>query len=68
MYGVGIDKIGEIIDFGVEHSVIKKSGAHYSYKDSKIGQGKEQVRQFLTDNEEVKNEIEIELITLLKTI
>lgn len=68
LYGIGIDKIGEIIDFGVEHGVIKKSGAHYSYKDSKIGQGKEQVRQFLTDNEEVKNEIEIELITLLKTI
>ena len=47
MYGEGISKIGEIIDLGVQADIIDKSGAWYSYKDEKIGQGRENTKQFL---------------------
>ena len=58
MYGEGISKIGEIIDLGVQADIIDKSGAWYSYKDEKIGQGRENTKQFLKDNPELLNEIE----------
>jgi recombination protein RecA len=58
MYGEGISKIGEIIDLGVQAEIIDKSGAWYSYKDEKIGQGRENTKQFLKDNPEMLNEIE----------
>ena len=58
MYGEGISKIGEIIDLGVQADIIDKSGAWYSYKDEKIGQGRENTKQFLKDNLELLNEIE----------
>ena len=58
MYGEGISKIGEIIDLGVQADIIDKSGAGYSYKDEKIGQGRENTKQFLKDNPELLNEIE----------
>ena len=58
MYGKGISKIGEIIDLGVQADIIDKSGAWYSYKDEKIGQGRENTKQFLKDNPELLNEIE----------
>ena len=58
MYGEGISKIGEIIDLGVQADIIDKSGAWYSYKDEKIGQGRENTKQFLNDNPEMLNEIE----------
>ena len=58
MYGEGISKIGEIIDLGVQADIIDKSGAWYSYKDEKIGQGRENTKQFLKDNPEMLNEIE----------
>ncbi len=58
MYGEGISKIGEIIDLGVQAEIIDKSGAWYSYKDEKIGQGRENTKQFLKDNTEMLNEIE----------
>ena len=58
MYGEGISKIGEIIDLGVQADIIDKSGAWYSYKDEKIGQGRENTKQFLKDNQELLNEIE----------
>ena len=50
MYGEGISKIGEIIDLGVQADIIDKSGAWYSYKDEKIGQGRENTKKFLNDN------------------
>jgi len=50
MYGEGISKIGEIIDLGVQADIIDKSGAWYSYKEEKIGQGRENTKQFLKDN------------------
>ncbi len=58
MYGEGISKIGEIIDLGVQADIIDKSGAWYSYKDEKIGQGRENTKQFLKDNPELLDEIE----------
>ena len=58
MYGEGISKIGEIIDLGVQADIIDKSGAWYSYKDEKIGQGRENTKQFLKDNPDLLDEIE----------
>lgn len=65
MYGEGISKEGEIIDLGVAHKIIDKAGAWYSYLGNKIGQGKENVRQYLKDNPDKANEIEAKLRTLL---
>ena len=58
MFGEGISKAGEIIEYGVELGIIKKSGAWFSYGDSKIGQGKEGVRQIINDNPELMAELE----------
>ena len=58
MYGEGISKIGEIIDLGVQADIIDKSGAWYAYKDEKIGQGRENTKQFLKDNPSLLEEIE----------
>jgi recombination protein RecA len=61
VYGEGISKIGEIIDLGVEYDVIKKSGSWFSYGDSKLAQGREAVKQLLTDNVELCEEIEAKI-------
>ena len=58
LYGEGISKISEILDLGVEYDIIKKSGSWFSYGESKIGQGREAVRQLLMDNPELAEEIE----------
>jgi recombination protein RecA len=58
MYGEGISREGEIIDLGVQHGIVDKSGSWYSYKGDKIGQGKENVRNFLKENPDVATEIE----------
>lgn len=57
-YGKGISKVGEIVDLGVEHEIIKKSGAWYAYADAKIAQGREAAKRFMEDNPEVALEIE----------
>ena len=61
MYGEGISKVGEIIDLGVQADIIDKSGAWYAYKDEKIGQGRENAKQFLKDNPELLFEIEAKI-------
>ncbi len=61
LYGEGISREGELIELGVEHGLVKKSGAWYSYGDDRIGQGKDNVRQFLRDNPEMANDIERKL-------
>ena len=61
IYGEGISKTGELIDLGVEHNIIAKAGAWFSYKGEKIGQGRESVRQFLKDNPPIATEIEVEI-------
>ena len=58
LYGEGISRLGEVIDLGVEKNIINKSGSWYSYEDTRIGQGKENVREFLKENQEMAREIE----------
>ncbi|MCD6565735.1 MAG: recombinase RecA [Bacteroidales bacterium] len=57
MYGEGISKTGEIIDLGVDNNIIQKSGSWFSYGDTKLGQGREGVRQILIDNPELVDEL-----------
>ena len=66
IYGEGFSKIGEIIDLGVENNIIKKSGSWFSYGDVKLGQGRDSVKQILTDNQELAEEIEGKIIAQLK--
>lgn len=61
MYGLGISKIGEIVDFGTEMDIVEKSGSWYSYDGTKIGQGRDAVLTFLADNPEVAKEIELKI-------
>jgi len=58
IFGEGISKVGEIVDLGVELNVIKKSGSWFSYEDTKLGQGRDGVKQIFTDNPELAAEIE----------
>jgi len=58
MYGHGVDQMGEIIDLGAQHGFIEKSGAWYSYKGDKIGQGKANASKFLGENKAMADEIE----------
>jgi len=58
MYGEGISKTGELLDLGVKSGVIEKSGAWFSYDSQRLGQGRENARQFLKDNPEIANTIE----------
>jgi recombination protein RecA len=58
LYGIGISREGSLIDFGVEHAIVKKSGAWYTYGGDQLGQGKEKARDFLLKNPDVANEIE----------
>jgi recombination protein RecA len=58
LYGLGISREGEIIDLGVQHGLIDKAGSWYSYGDDRIGQGKENVREYLKTNPETAAEIE----------
>ncbi|MBU0594871.1 MAG: recombinase RecA [Gammaproteobacteria bacterium] len=58
LYGEGISREGEIIDMGVDHKFVEKSGAWYSYKGEKIGQGKDNAREFLREHKDIAAEIE----------
>ena len=58
IYGQGISKVGEIIDLAVDHNIIKKSGSWFSYVDTKLGQGRDAVKQLLVDNVELSEELE----------
>jgi recombination protein RecA len=58
LYGEGISRQGEIVELGVEHKIVEKSGAWYAYKGEKIGQGKDNAREFLREHPEIAVEIE----------
>ena len=58
MYGQGISKVGELVDIGANLDIIKKSGAWYSYNEERLGQGRENVKQFFMENPELMNEVE----------
>ncbi|RZK39526.1 MAG: recombinase RecA [Pedobacter sp.] len=63
MFGEGISKTGEIIDLGVDFNIIKKAGSWFSYGDTKLGQGRDAVKQLLLDNPELSEEIEAKIRT-----
>ncbi len=66
IYGEGISKMGEIIDLGVEYNIIKKSGSWFSYNESRLGQGRETVRQVLLENPDLANELELKIKEAIK--
>jgi recombination protein RecA len=66
IFGEGISKIGEIIDMGVDLGILNKSGSWFSYGDSKIGQGRDSVKNFLSDNPEMMEEIENKIREMLQ--
>jgi recombination protein RecA len=68
IYGEGISKTGEIIDMGVELAIIQKSGSWFSYNGDKLGQGRDAVRQLLTDNPEMAMEIETKIREKIKEV
>ena len=68
VFGEGISKLGEVIDLGVEFEIIKKSGSWFSYGETKIGQGREAVKQVMLDNPELMNEVEEKIRVKLKEI
>jgi recombination protein RecA len=68
MYGEGISKMGEIIDLGVNYEIIKKSGSWFSYGDSKLGQGRDAVKDLLEDNIELMEELETKIMETVKAI
>lgn len=67
MYGEGISKTGEIIDLGVQLNIIKKSGSWFSYGESKLGQGREAVKELLRDNPELSLELETKILESMTT-
>ena len=66
MFGKGISKEGDVIDLGVKHEVVKKSGSWFSFKDQRLGQGRESVKEFLASSPEIMAEIESEIVAKLK--
>jgi recombination protein RecA len=58
MYGQGVSKVGEVLDVAVEHEIVKKSGSWFSYADTKLGQGRDAVKQMIKDNPELMDELE----------
>jgi recombination protein RecA len=60
-FGEGISKVGEIVDLGVEFEIIKKSGSWFSYGATKLGQGRDAVKNMLTDNPELCEELETKI-------
>ncbi len=67
MYGEGVSKNGEIVDLGVDFGIIKKSGSWFSYNDTKLGQGRDSVKQLMKDNPELAEEIEKQIKEMAMT-
>lgn len=65
MYGIGISREGSLIDMGVEHGFVRKSGSWFTYESDQLGQGKENARKFLMDNPDLANEIERRILEKL---
>lgn len=66
MYGEGISKVGEILDLGVEYEIVKKSGSWFSYGDTKLGQGRDAVKDLLKDNPELLEELAEKIKTAIQ--
>ncbi len=67
MYGLGVSKVGEILDLGVELEIIKKSGSWFSYGDTKLGQGRDAVKALIGDNPELADELEVKITEMIKS-
>jgi recombination protein RecA len=65
LYGTGISREGSLIDFGVEHNIVRKSGAWFTYESEQLGQGKENARKFLIENPDLAKEIEQKILDAL---
>ncbi|WP_300027031.1 recombinase RecA [uncultured Maribacter sp.] len=68
MYGEGISKVGEVIDLGVEYEIVKKSGSWFSYGDTKLGQGRDAVKNLLLDNPELFEELDGKIREAIATL
>ncbi len=68
LYGTGISREGSLIDYGVDHGIVKKSGAWYTYEAEQLGQGKENSRNFLLENPDIAAEIEQKLLVKLGVV
>ncbi len=66
LYGEGISQLGEVVDLGTDFNIIKKSGSWFSYGDTKIGQGRDAVKQILKDNPELYEELKAKVQEALK--
>ena len=66
LYGEGISQLGEIVDLGTDFNIIKKSGSWFSYNETKIGQGRDAVKQILKDNPELYDELKTKVAEALK--
>ena len=58
MYGEGISQVGEIVDIGSELDIVEKSGSWYSYKEERLGQGRENAKQFIKENPDIRQDIQ----------
>jgi recombination protein RecA len=61
MFGEGISRLGELIDLGVDHEILKKAGSWFSYGETRLGQGRDAVKSLLNDNPELADEIEVKI-------
>ena len=68
VYGEGISRVGEVLDLAVEYDIIKKSGSWFSYGENKLAQGREAVKNLLTDNIELCDEIEAKIREVLANV
>jgi recombination protein RecA len=66
MFGEGISRMGEIVDMGVEHGIVKKAGSWYSYGDTKLGQGRDSAKNLLRDNPELAEELETKIAAAIQ--
>ncbi|PRP67683.1 recombinase RecA [Nonlabens agnitus] len=66
LYGEGISKIGEVIDLGVDYEIINKAGSWFSYGDTKLGQGRDSVKNILMDNPDLMDELEVKIMESIK--
>lgn len=66
MYGIGVSKVGEVLDLGVDLGIIKKSGSWFSYGDTKLGQGRDAVKVLISDNPELMEELETAIYSALR--
>lgn len=66
MYGEGVSKVGEILDIAVDHEIVKKSGSWFSYEDTKLGQGRDAVKDLIKDNPELMEELEAKIKDVIK--